>query len=306
MHVQYFEPLSRGWGRMKKALFQPFDISKWFVVGFTAWLAGICDFHGKGGSSNGDGNGHADLEDFVRFPVTAWDWLMDHPGWFALIVAGVCFLFCLGVVLTWLSSRGKFMFVDNVVHDRALISKPWHEYKSAGNSLFVWRLIFGFISFLVIVGFLVLCYFILYGLWESYASKAAIISTIVGLGLIFMTMMIIVGYITEFIDSFIVPIMYKSGKNAIQAWKAFLSLFSKHFIHFIFYGILIFFAYILVVICVIIAGLLTCCIGIVLLIIPYINAVVTLPISYTFRAFSLEFLAQIGKEFDVFPKSLKA
>jgi len=57
------------------------------------------------------------------------------------------------------------------------------------------------------------------------------------------------------------------------------------------------------VILIIIAGLLTCCVGILLLIIPYIGTVVTLPIWYTLRAFSLEYLAQFGPEYDVFPPS---
>ena len=38
-----------------------------------------------------------------------------------------------------------------------------------------------------------------------------------------------------------------------------------------------------------------------ILIIPYISTVVTLPIWYWFRAFSVEFLAQFGDEYDLFP-----
>jgi hypothetical protein len=54
-----------------------------------------------------------------------------------------------------------------------------------------------------------------------------------------------------------------------------------------------------VVIIVLIAALATCCIGLILLMIPFINAVVLLPISYTYRAFSIEFLAQFGRDFDL-------
>jgi hypothetical protein len=39
-----------------------------------------------------------------------------------------------------------------------------------------------------------------------------------------------------------------------------------------------------------------------LIAIPYIGSVILLPVSYTFRAFSIEFLAQFGEKFDVFPK----
>jgi len=41
---------------------------------------------------------------------------------------------------------------------------------------------------------------------------------------------------------------------------------------------------------------------ILLLITPYIGSVVLLPVSYTFRAFSVEFLEQFGDDFTIFPK----
>ena len=80
----------------------------------------------------------------------------------------------------------------------------------------------------------------------------------------------------------------------------FLKLFRKAPFHLLLYGLMIFGLGILFVIAVIAAGLMTCCIGILLLIIPYVGTVVTLPIWYTYRAFSLEFLAQFGPEYTLF------
>ena len=59
MAISYSGPLSKAWARMKKALFQPFNINKWFRVGFTAWLAGLtdCSGSGSGGSGNNSGRG---------------------------------------------------------------------------------------------------------------------------------------------------------------------------------------------------------------------------------------------------------
>jgi len=95
--------------------------------------------------------------------------------------------------------------------------------------------------------------------------------------------------------------MYKNNIKTTQAWSRFLSLFGKHAFHFILFGIFVFFLTIMFVLLIIVAGLLTCCIGIILFIIPYIGTVVTLPVWYTLRAFSLEYLAQFGPEYDVFP-----
>jgi len=138
MNIEYFEPLSRAWNRMKIALFKPFDITKWFVIGFSAFLAGLTEGNGSSG-----GNGTSRLGDdvsfreFIEFPNTAWEWLMDNPGWFIAIVAIVVVLFAVGITLTWLSSRGMFMFLDNVAQDKAQIAKPWKQYKTEGNSLFL-------------------------------------------------------------------------------------------------------------------------------------------------------------------------
>ncbi|MCK7483486.1 MAG: hypothetical protein M0C28_45465 [Candidatus Moduliflexus flocculans] len=43
MTIQFMEPLNRAWNRMKIALFKPFDLHKWFVIGFNAFLAGMMD-----------------------------------------------------------------------------------------------------------------------------------------------------------------------------------------------------------------------------------------------------------------------
>ena len=304
MNITFFEPLSRGWNRMTSALFKPFDLSKWFAVGFTAFLAGLTDFHGHGGG-NGNGSGHGDLTDFFAFPKVAWEWLLDNPGWFALIIFGVFFLFCFIVLLTWLSSRGKFMFLHNVVHDTKEIAKPWREYSKEGNSLFLWRFVFGLICTALFITFFVFCFIIAFNIYEGIISKQVMVLYIVGMILLFLLMIIVTGYIALFLNDFIVPIMYKHNIKTTKAWSKFLPLFSKNILYFIFYGILIFFLAILTFIIIIVFGLCSCCIGFILLIIPYIGSVVLLPISYTFRAFSIEFLAQFGTDFSVFPVKKK-
>ena len=71
MNISYSEPFSRGWNRMKKALFQPFDIAKWFTVGFTAFLATLMDSPGPGGGGNYSDRNYGnrfDWDEFARFP----------------------------------------------------------------------------------------------------------------------------------------------------------------------------------------------------------------------------------------------
>ena len=123
-----------------------------------------------------------------------------------------------------------------------------------------------------------------------------------GLIIQFMVLVILMAYISLFLNDFVVPIMYKYKITTSKAWFKFLPVLSRHLGQFILYGLFIFVLMILVVVCVILFGLFTCCIGFLLLIIPYIGSVVLLPVSYTFRAFSVEFLEQFGEDFTFFPQ----
>jgi hypothetical protein len=302
--ISFFEPLGQAWIRMKMALFQPFDLQKWFVIGFNAFLAGLADWHhGSSGSRTSD---DVSFREFLRFPSRAWEWLMDHPGWFIAILFIAGFLILLGIVLLWLSSRGKFMFLDNVVHGKAEVAKPWREFRKEGNSLFLWRLVFVVICFAVFIIFFVFFFTAASYLYEESFYQRVPVFFIVGMGLLFLMMIIVIGYVTLFLDGFVVPIMWKHQTTATKGWGRFLSLFGRYPFHFILFGLLMFVMVVLFVIFVVIAGLLTCCIGWVLLIIPYIGTVVTLPIWYTFRAFSVEFLGQFGTDYKLYPPSSDA
>jgi len=119
--------------------------------------------------------------------------------------------------------------------------------------------------------------------------------------LILIGYLIIFGFISLFLKDFVVPIMYKHRVGVIKGWGIYLKLLSSHFFAFIGFGLFKFILGIAVFIGVLLFALMTCCIGLLVLIIPYIGAVLILPVSYTFRAFSIEFLAQFGDNFNVLP-----
>jgi hypothetical protein len=301
MDITYLEPLKRAIARMKKALFKPFNLNKWFIVGFTAFLAGLADGNpGSGGKISADDSG-LDFSEVFDAPARAWEWLTDHPHWIAIIAIIMIVIISVVVLLLWLSSRGKFMFLDNVVHDRARISQPWKEYKRLGDSLFLWRLIFTLVC-IIAVG-VTLAFFFTTGarIYHEEPFFGIPVLIIIGTVLIGLVFSIILGYISLFLNNFVIPIMYKKDLTAIQAWGLFLNLFKQHIFPFILYGLIILVLTIAVVIGIVLAVIFTCCIGGILLIIPYISSVITLPISYTYRAFSLEFLSQFGEEYNLFP-----
>ena len=285
---------------MKKALFHPFDIQKWFVVGFTAFLAGLLNGNPSANFSNSIDKRNINVDNIERIPQIVMEWINTHPFLFILILAVIVFVFILLVILTWLSSRGSFMFLDNVVGDRARVSAPWHQFRFLGNSLFLWRIGFGLLCFLVTLPFVVLSILTLLPLMHGPGAGGYLIIFICLVG-VTVLLSLIAAYISMFANNFVVPIMYKHNLQVIAAWKVFIPILKSNLLHFLFYGLFLLLLGIGVGIAVIFTGCVTCCLFFILLMIPYINAVVLLPVSYTYRAYSLEFLAQFGPEYSLFP-----
>ena len=68
-------------------------------------------------------------------------------------------VFVVGVVCLWLSSRGRFMFLDGLVRNRGAVVEPWREFRREGNSLFWFRFGLGLallLTFLLLIGLCVL------------------------------------------------------------------------------------------------------------------------------------------------------
>lgn len=198
------------------------------------------------------------------------------------------------------------MFLDNVVHDRAQVANPWHEYRAEGNSLFLWRVIVGFLALAFVLFYVIACFAILYARYERLGDGAGLIGPIALMVLGLAALLLVVAAIALFLSDFVVPIMYRQRISAVRAWGVFLRLFSLYPMEFIGYGLLVFCFVVILVIAIVIGGLLTCCIGFLILAIPYINEVLLLPVTYTLRAFSVEFLEQFGPEYQVFPRPAPA
>jgi hypothetical protein len=299
--IAYLAPLGRAWERMKKDLFRPFDPGKWIVVGFTAFLAGLASsgFPRFSGTKSTGPGGSINSRQLFDFPELAIQWMRDNPGWFIIILVCLLLLIALGIFLTWVSSRGMFMFLDNVVNNRAKVTGPWRRYKALGNSLFFWRICFSLIC-------LVAMFFVIAIIFSGFAFGNGndifdpfFIIQIVCSGLLFLAIVLIAGYISLFTYSFVVPIMYKYDLTILHAWNRFIALFRLQTVSFLLYGLFVLLLYVVTALAVFLAGCFTCCIGFLLLIIPYLSSVILLPVIYTYRCFSLEFLGQFGTEFSL-------
>ena len=226
------------------------------------------------------------------------DWIRDHAG-VILIAIVVIFVLALvvGLLLTWLSSRGRFMFLDGVVRNRGAVSEPWHEYRWEANSLFKFRVCLGIVSLLaMLVGLgcagLMAWPDIHRGVFGGAAMAAIGMAVLTLLGVV-----VITGAISVLLRDFVVPIMYLRRIGVMSAWREFNStLLPGHLGTFTLYFLMrILIAMVLGVLTVIFV-LLTCCIAA----IPYVGTVITLPLTVFSQAYPLYFLEQFGPEWQVF------
>ena len=125
--ISVLEPVGKAIEKTGIMLFKPFDFAKWFTIGFCAWLAML----GQGGGCNfnfnspfGHGNSGGISPEQVREFVLSNLPLIIGIGSGVIIVSII-----IGIVLLWLSSRGRFMFLSCVAQNKAEVKLPWNKYR---------------------------------------------------------------------------------------------------------------------------------------------------------------------------------
>jgi hypothetical protein len=302
--VSVIDPISPAIERAKIMLFRPFDLKRWFVIGFCAWLAYLGGSAGGGGGGpnfniadhRGDFEVREALNEAKEFALNNLYWII--PVAVIAVVIGIT----LWLVFTWLNSRGKFMFLHCVAENKAEVINPWGKFKMHANNLFLFRIVLWLIS-LVVVGLPVLGMVFLIIMAVSKTGLYAIsIPGIVTLGLFIFVISITMFLVKKFTMDFIVPIMFLRTASCVAGWREFMTILSANKLRFALY--LLFQIVIAMAIGVIIAigfcvGCCLCCVS-VLILIPYIGTVILLPLLVFRRSYSLYYLKQFGPAFDVF------
>lgn len=141
MGISAIDPIGLAMNRTGRMLFKPFDIGKWFVLGFAAFLA----FLAEGGAGNlnsmnrlGGGGPGPPGQTLPEFVEELKQLFLRNAHWI-LPVAFVLLL--LWIVIAWIRARGKFIFLDGVARNHAAIVEPWSRLRAEANSFFRFDLI---------------------------------------------------------------------------------------------------------------------------------------------------------------------
>ena len=286
--IQIFKPFGEAFELMKKILFQPFAVKKWFIIGFAAWLANL---GGGGGSFNYPYN---EREDAHKLNET----ISQIPH--SILITGVCVLVAvvllLIVLFAWLRARGRFLFIDCIVKNRGAIAEPWREFRTEGNSYFLFSLTAA-VCLVLLTALLSapLVYVGIRGRFYLSLHRDRLEPYVLLIGALWVFTILLVVFAWALIVNFMVPVMYCRRCRAYEAFRAATSLIARH------PGEIVLYCLFLIVLavgsvmlgCVVTCA--TCCIAA----IPYVGTVILLPVFVLLRSFSLLFLRQFGPEYDV-------
>jgi hypothetical protein len=303
--IDFGQPFQHSLNHTSKVLFQPFNLSKWFALGFTAWLASFLS-GGNSVSFNWPGGNNSSSSEGASSTAGSGTELLDKllgmglPFWL-LILALLALLLCLIVfVFVALGCRGQFMFLDNVIHNRDEVKKPWKEFAPQANELTLWHSLFSLLPLLAVFGFMGLA---LAHFWPDLVSHTtrtfmAYLPWILAF-CVMVFLFLPLGLIVFLLHEFGVPLMAKHRCSVPQTFRHLFQLVRKHPLDCLVYALIrlamgcAFFVLALMLCC------LTCCLAL----LPYLNTVITLPYHVFRQTYTLDCLAQFGPEYNLWPSA---
>ncbi|HTX22116.1 MAG TPA: hypothetical protein VMD27_09720 [Candidatus Aquilonibacter sp.] len=304
--ISVVEPVSPALEHVKRMLFKPFDLGKWFVIGFCAWLARLGESGGSnfnfGGNNFNNQTSGSSGESLRHGFEEAKDYVLNNLYWIIPVAALlIIFCFALGFLVMWLNSRGKFMFLHCVALNKADVAEPWRKFATEANSLFWFRFVLSLVGMALSLPLLIVIAVLIVQMVLRGEPDAAAIMLAVMLAMLFFLLVIIFALIQKFTADFVVPILFLRGGKCLNAWNEFWTLLCANAGKFTLYILFQIVLGMAIGVIVVLAILLTCCIAGCLMIIPYIGTVLLLPVFVFQRSYSLYFLRQFGPAYDVFP-----
>lgn len=299
--ISVLEPIGAAFEKTADILFHPFDLQKWFVLGFCAWLATFGDRGSGGGGGNFNFGGPQQRVGHELNQLK--DQVLEHlPVVISVAAVVLVLIITLVLVFAWLKSRGQFMFLHGVARNVGEVVEPWKRYASQANSLFLFYIVLALVglavTLLLVVPLIITVATFAESNFQLLAPPAVFLSIGLGLGLfMFIIAMTVVGVLTK---DFVVPIMYLQGCSVTEGWGRFWRLCRSHLGTFALFLLILMVINIAITMLVMLVIVMTCCLAVCILIIPYIGTVALLPIYVWRRAYSALLLAQFGSEYDVF------
>ncbi len=316
--IDFIRVFETAWQRMTIILFQPFDIGKWGLIGFSAFLAILAEggvsfnnplpYGNDGTTANHTYQTLPDaLHTFKKF--TAQLSALPNDPWLKVyICVGIAYV-VIWLVLTWVGCRGEFVFLDNIVRNRAALAWPWQRYAWAGNIWFLFHL--GVVVVTAIAAAIAAAAF-LYLNWTWISNERDPSAGEIGALVLSFSVLFILGLIGTtikfLIDSLVLPLYFKQTMSLGAALLAVMSLVFTRPISIFIYVLLSFLISMVAILVTCLVCISTFCVTCWVSCFPFIGTLLfslvtcqlILPVLVFKRCFQLGCLEQFGPAYDVF------
>ena len=270
-----------------RALFQPFRAERWLALGFVAVLDQCTQLANSGLEVGLRGTVESTPAPILR---DAGEWMASH---LILAVVGAAAVLAIavaiGAVALWITSRGRFIYIDDVATGRSDIVRPWREHAARASSHFVWALGLALGTFL---GALTLALPMIWAVVALARSGPRALPIVVLVLCVLSLLVLVIASALSLLAmrDFVAPLQWYAGVPCGAAIRLFLGLLRANVGVFVIYVLLKIVFVMAAVIVTFIACCLTCCLAAV----PYLQQTVLQPVLYFERRWSLELLAQLG------------
>ncbi len=263
MQVSFGAIIKDSFQWMITVLFKPFNYRKWIALTFIAIMAGYLSFNmnfnlpsnkminnatrtcpSAGIILQSLGLAEAEeaqevislemeqepIEDVAE--VSEVGGFLDEPADYIVAgVIGVVFIIIM-IVFTWLSSRFRFIFIEDIVKNDGSIKLPWSNNVFIGNQLFLFNILYTF-AYLASIGLIIFRGYVslaVLGVSGANADRSflKLFLSIIPHILILMLIIMAAGLIYFFVNSLVIPIMFKGTGNFKASWREAFRLLKKN------------------------------------------------------------------------------
>lgn len=291
-----WEALQRAWRRTEQLLFKPIIMARWFSIGFCAWLAylGIRMGQGLRGFDIANNEKGKQLSEGFKEGVESFEWskVLD-PQVLGVIGVGLVLWAAIMIWMCAIRSRGDFMLMHRWYKPDEQVWRCWHAARGPAHTLFIWRVkVFLLVTVLfLMVGGAAYSYVLRPFIDTGYvwSSDMVVPAAMCGGGVVLI--MLVSGIVTHLTKAFAVPIMYWHGGSVEEAWQLIFRLANEYPLAVVRYLMAFYFLQVGVELLIFVLILMTCCLGLIPLSLPFLHVVFLLPVYMLNRGFSTEFVA---------------
>jgi hypothetical protein len=223
MAISSVDVIGPAFERMKNQLFSPFRFGQWVKLAFVGFLAGE-----MGGAGGCQGNIPMDLlkREPDSFQSTA---PLLAGGLLVLLAVALAVLtgFALLVLLTYISSRMRFVLFDSVLAGECRIGEFWRRRGSEAWRLFVFHLLFGLASIVTFAVLFGIPFLFVFSMGWLQAPREHLVP-LIGIGVLafFVFFFVAIGFAIFYVltKDFVVPMMAFENISAGEGWNRLLEM----------------------------------------------------------------------------------